>query len=163
MSWRSPRIWIAVLTALAVLAMAVADLGRSAPGPVATVHAQLAEIDGGQSCRQCHGGLLSSMTTACLDCHAPIKAQLAAGNGVHGRLGQTRASQCALCHTEHHGADFALVNAMSFAQAGAGDPDHFDHGLIGFAMRDRHLEAARSTGTSANGWHCAPASAASSV
>ncbi len=141
-TWRNPRTWIAIASAVIVLLVALSDLGRSAPGPVATVHGQLAELNGGQSCRQCHGGLFSSMTESCLTCHAPIKAQLENGNGVHGRLGTQRASQCAMCHSEHHGGDFPLVNSVSFAQAGVGDPNTFDHGLIGFDMHGRHAELA---------------------
>jgi hypothetical protein len=82
------------------------------------------------------------MTDACLACHAPISAQIEAGKGIHGRLGAQRASQCAMCHSEHHGEDFQLVNSMSFAQAGAGDPDTFDHSLVGFDMAGRHLDLA---------------------
>lgn len=141
MNWRNPRVWIATLAAAGVVSMAVADLRRSAPGPVAAVHARVEALDGGQSCRKCHGGLLSNMTSSCLSCHAMVATQLDDGDGVHGRLGKERASQCALCHSEHHGADFALVNSISFAQAGLGDAQTFDHARIGYDMRGRHLEA----------------------
>ena len=34
---------------------------------------------------------------------------------------------CAMCHSEHHGAGFALVNRRSFAVAGVADVERFDH------------------------------------
>jgi len=140
MSVRSPRLWIAVLAAAAVVLVAVADLGRSAPGPVAAVHARVEALHEGRSCRQCHGGLFSDMSESCQECHAPVAAQLDGGKGVHGRLGKERGGQCALCHSEHHGADFALVNQVAFAQAGLGAVETFDHDLVGFAMRGAHLD-----------------------
>ncbi len=146
MNLRSPKFWVALLSIVGVATMAIVDLRRSSPGPVAAAHAQVAKLHGGQSCRQCHGGLFSDMTAACLECHAPIAEQLDGGpspgsnRGLHANLGKERGSQCALCHSEHHGADFALVNQVSFAQAGAGDPDQFDHATIGFAMDGAHLD-----------------------
>ena len=79
------------------------------------------------------------MTESCLECHEPIAAQFDAGTGLHGSLGRERALLCALCHSEHHGEDFALVNRQSFAQAGA-DPARFDHAIVGWRMYGRHLE-----------------------
>ncbi len=80
------------------------------------------------------------MAGSCLECHEPIATQIENGKGLHGSLGKERANRCAVCHSEHHGPDFALVNRVSFAQAGIGDPKQFNHAKIGYAMSGRHLE-----------------------
>lgn len=136
----SPKVWVTACSIAAVLLMAVVDVDRVSPGPVSSVHAQLEAVDGGDSCSACHGGWFTSMTEACLDCHAPIADQLEHGHGLHGSLDATVAQACATCHSEHHGATFASVNRRSFALAGVKEPLEFDHARIGWTMDGRHLE-----------------------
>ena len=54
-------------------------------------------------------------------------------------MGEGQAERCALCHSEHKGAGFAIVNQQSFAQAGT-TSDAFDHSMIGFEMGGAHLK-----------------------
>lgn len=140
MKVRSAHFWIAVLSLAAVVGVAVVDLERTSPGEVTRVHARDEKIDGGQSCKQCHGGIFSSMTESCLECHAPIEAQIAEREGLHGAIDTGLANACATCHSEHHGGAFAIVNRQSFALAGVPDPLRFDHRMIGWAMDGKHLE-----------------------
>ncbi len=140
MNVRSPKLWIGLFSAAAVLWIVADDMGRTSPGPVSTVHGRIAEIDGGASCAQCHGGWFSDMTTSCLACHEPIASQIESGDGLHGRLGEERARRCAECHSEHHGGEFQLVNRRSFAVAGLQGPEGFDHAFVGFEMAGKHLE-----------------------
>jgi hypothetical protein len=84
------------------------------------------------------------MSAACLDCHAPIEAQLDEGVGLHGVLVGAAAERCASCHAEHHGDLFPLVSPASFQLAGVPDPEAFDHGPIGWVMEGKHLEQACS-------------------
>ncbi len=144
MRLRRPGLWIALLSAAAVAALVVGDLGRTSPGELAAVHAREDKLNGAWSCAQCHGGWFSSMTESCLECHAPIRGQLEQGIGLHGVLEPDAARHCAACHSDHHGEDFAMVNRQSFARAGVPDPKAFDHRLIGFPMAGRHLELACS-------------------
>jgi len=137
---RSPRLWIGVLSLLGVVYLVAGDTFRTSPGPLATVHGREPELSGFRSCSQCHGGWFQSMSEACLRCHEATGKQIAAGTGLHGSLGKERAEHCAPCHSEHHGADFAVVNAQSFAQAGVPDPQAFGHERVGFAMAGKHLE-----------------------
>src|SRR5690606_748248 len=137
MQLRSPRLWISAVSLAAVLYLVMGNLGRSSPGPLATVHQRHPDLSGWRSCSQCHGGWLSGMATACLDCHAPIAEQIDASTGLHGILGEERARQCSLCHSDHLGADFAMVNQQSFAQAGFGGREDFAHDRIGFPMAGR--------------------------
>ena len=65
---------------------------------------------------------------------------MAERDGLHGLLEQTKAERCALCHSDHHGGDFAIVNERSFAHAGIADVQAFDHGLLDFPMEGKHLE-----------------------
>jgi len=136
----SPKVWVTACSLAAVMLMAVVDVDRVSPGPVSSVHGRLADIDGGESCAACHGGWFTSMTEACLACHAPIDEQLENRTGLHGRLEPSLAVGCASCHSEHHGAGFDVVNVRSFASAGIPDPLEFDHALIGWEMDGRHLE-----------------------
>lgn len=140
MRLRSPHLWIGILSVTAVLAIVVDDLGRTSPGELSAVHQRVDKLTGFRSCAQCHGGWTSTMTESCIVCHAPIGAQLERGAGLHGRLGKERGGECGTCHSEHHGSEFALVNRQTFAKAGVGDPDQFDHALVGLTLEGRHLE-----------------------
>ncbi|MCA8942022.1 MAG: hypothetical protein KDB80_05620 [Planctomycetes bacterium] len=139
---RSPKFWLACVSGSVVVWFVSGHFARRAPGPITAVHAQLDAIGGGNSCSACHGGWLSSMTESCLECHPLIATQVETSTGLHGRIGAERASQCSQCHSEHHGASFAIVNRQSFAIAGFAGPDEFDHSVIGFEMDGKHLELA---------------------
>lgn len=138
----SPKLWVTACSIAAVLAMALVDVDRASPGPVSAVHARAEATEGGESCSACHGGWFTSMTDACLECHAPIEDQIEHGHGVHGVIDASLAQSCATCHGEHHGPGFDVVNVRSFALAGYADPLAFDHARIGWTMDGRHLEVA---------------------
>lgn len=140
-----PKLGIAVLSALAVFYFVFGGLTRTSPGPLTTVHARIPELTGWRSCSQCHGGLLGDMTKSCLECHADIDAQLELRTGLHGALEGTLATRCASCHSEHHGANFQMVNRSSFALAGVAEIEDFDHRIVGFEMSGPHLTLACST------------------
>lgn len=136
----NPKVWVTACSIGAVLLMALVDVDRVSPGPVTSVHGRLEAVDGGESCAACHGGWFTSMTEACLECHAPIAAQIEGRSGLHGSLEARLAEGCATCHSEHHGAGFDLVNVRAFRLAGSADPLQFDHERIGWTMEGRHLE-----------------------
>jgi hypothetical protein len=79
------------------------------------------------------------MQSACLECHAAIASSLDAKQGLHGVLAAT---DCARCHTEHHGADVELSGARAFAQAGIPDRAAYDHAALGFTLEGAHVELA---------------------
>lgn len=133
-----PRLWLGALSAAVVGYLVMGQIGRESPGPISAVHGRETDLAGGAACSQCHGGWFESMADACVDCHEVIGAQMTDGQGLHGVLGG-RAERCALCHSEHLGAGFSLVNRQSFALAGASQ-EKFDHNLIGFRMEGGHLE-----------------------
>jgi len=140
--WLRPHVLIAAASTGAVLTIAVVDAGRTSPGELATVHGRVPELSEGRGCAECHGGwFATSMADACSECHEVVAAQIEAGAGLHGTLGEA-ADTCARCHSDHHGSDFPLVNERSFALAGVPDVERFDHGLLGFEMAGRHLELA---------------------
>jgi hypothetical protein len=139
---RSPRLWIALSSTALVVTLAIVDSQRTSPGPLATVHEREGDLTGFNSCAHCHGGWFGEMTESCLECHDDIGAQIGTGKGLHGVVGAEKANNCALCHSEHHGRDFALVNKQSFLQAGVPDASQFDHAMVGFAMDGKHLETA---------------------
>jgi hypothetical protein len=137
---KRPHLWIAAFSLAAVLGVAVVDTRRTSPGELAAVHGAEPDLAGRSGCSECHGGWTTSMTEACLECHAAIGGQMDVGAGLHGALGKELAGRCALCHSEHHGEGFRIVNLQSFRQAGVHDPAEFDHALVGFPMSGKHLE-----------------------
>lgn len=144
MNLQSPRAWLAFFSGTAVFMLALQDAGKVMPGELAKAHANVEELTAKDSCVLCHGGGSVSMGSSCLECHEVIGGQLDSEEGLHGQLGKAVAEGCSLCHSEHHGESFALVNARSFALAGSPDPGAFDHELIGFGMHGKHLELACS-------------------
>ena len=130
---KNPGLWIGVASACLVLGVAIVDLQRPSPGPLAKVHAREE-----MSCAQCHGGWFGTMTESCLKCHEAIGDQIDAGTGLHGKVSD--AKSCARCHSDHHGEDFVIVNRQSFLAASIPDPDAFDHTFVGFEMSGKHLE-----------------------
>ncbi|MEZ5977277.1 MAG: cytochrome c3 family protein [Planctomycetota bacterium] len=139
--YRRPQLWVAVCSAVLVTTLGVVGKDRKSPGPLAAAHARVAELAGGASCSECHGGWFQDMSSACLDCHEAIESQMDDGRGLHGRLAEDRRA-CASCHSDHHGANFAMVNDVSFRKAGVPNVDAFDHSLVGFDMDGKHVELA---------------------
>jgi hypothetical protein len=137
---RSLQLGIALCSAGAVVLVAVVDTRRTSPGPLTAVHHADPELEGARNCSACHGGWFSSMSASCQDCHELISEQIETAEGLHGAVSPSRARQCALCHSEHHGPGFAIVNKQSFALAGVPDAAAFDHQLVGFDMQGRHRE-----------------------
>ena len=141
-------VFLALFSIIAVVGIASLRLNKSSPGPLAAVHARLPELAAWNGCAQCHGGLFGSMTQSCFECHKDVAQQVEDGHGLHGavqrRDGVEAATQCARCHSEHHGEDFAMVHRGSFALAGIADRASFDHVLIGFELLGKHRELACS-------------------
>ena len=134
--WRNPRLWVGVASTALVLVLAVGSLERTSPGTLAAAHASL---NGAGKCADCHGGFFGEMTDSCLECHEPIAKQMKARSGLHGIMEPETARRCAVCHSDHHGPDFAMVNDQSFINAGV-TRENFDHKSIRFAMEGKHLE-----------------------
>ncbi len=104
------------------------------PGPLARPHAPL---DGALQCVKCHAGGRGGsgrekMTGLCLDCHKEIAWLVGQKLGLHGNL---RDQQCASCHPDHAGVDFALVS-----WPGGGDSASFDHARTGWPLDGKHLK-----------------------
>lgn len=120
-------------TAGVVALLAVLLHGSATPAPLASAHARIHGLETLDGCVRCHaeGGI----TEGCLGCHSEIGAQLDEGSGYHGYLADTRGSECASCHTEHHGPDFALVNSLSW---GAQVQSSFRHPHVDFELSGAH-------------------------
>lgn len=137
-----PKFWLGVFGLSLVFVYAMNAFTRNSPGPVSNVHTRTAGLDSQASCSDCHGGWFGDMTSSCLECHDPIREQIEQGRGLHGVQDQALAESCGTCHSEHHGGDFAIVNERSFALAGFGDPNRFDHArLTDWALRGIHDDA----------------------
>ncbi len=139
MNLRSAGMWLSLASACLVVALVVWDSGNVSPGPISAVHARSAGIDG-DACEDCHGGFGGSLSSACGECHAKIVEDVAQGRGFHG--GMSGAASCGTCHSEHHGADFALVGPAVFARAGVPDRDAYDHAHLDFTLAGRHASLA---------------------
>lgn len=126
--------WIRAIRLLTVL-LCLAALPRGAagqiisPGKLAQDHA---DLEGIRNCTQCHQLRQRGIDNAkCLDCHAPLKRRIAAREGLHAT---TSDRNCADCHRDHFGREFALVTF---------DTATFDHRADGgYALEGAHGDLA---------------------
>ena len=105
------------------------------PGPLAHAHDQIPGLRTLDSCETCHTP--NGINSGCLSCHEEIEAQLDDNTGYHGFLETSRGSECADCHTEHHGLDFHLVNQISW---GAQTEGTFEHPHVEYLLEGSHDE-----------------------
>lgn len=138
MNLGKPALWISIASALLVVAFVVWDSKKASPGPISAVHQHDPKL-ANEDCAACHGSNAGEMNAACGACHADVTQQLAKKSGFHGTL-TADASRCGTCHPEHHGAEFQIVNAASFAAAGVPDRNAFRHEKLAFALVGKHLE-----------------------
>ncbi|MCG6956794.1 MAG: hypothetical protein LJF04_12465, partial [Gemmatimonadetes bacterium] len=117
--------WLAVLAILMALA-AVHPLAAQliSPGKLSRVHS---DLEGLRNCTLCHELRHSGISPAlCLGCHKPLARRVDAGEGFHASLAE---KDCAACHREHFGVDFALVRL---------DTATFDHSRTGWPLHGKH-------------------------
>ena len=84
MNLRRTGLLLGIVSAIGVLLVVMAATERKSPGRVSSVHGRIAELDGGESCRKCHGGWFGDMRSACSECHGDIATQLTERRGLHG-------------------------------------------------------------------------------
>lgn len=95
------------------------------PGPVSAAHAKY-ETD----CAQCHDfANRPGQAQLCATCHEPVRDDIRAGKGLHGRLPNAAMLQCRGCHTEHKGRDTDIVKFVAL---------EFDHSKTDFELADAH-------------------------
>jgi hypothetical protein len=105
---------------------ASATSAQLSPGPLSRSHV---DLEGMRNCLKCHGPGSGAMNEHCLECHQAVDWLVGRGRGLHGRLGDR---ECASCHAEHLGLDFALI------QWEPGEPAQFDHQRAGWPLDGRH-------------------------
>jgi hypothetical protein len=115
-----------VLALLWIAAAAHADV--FSPGPLAEGHAKL---EGLNNCTQCHEAGERVSPQRCFVCHTEIQQRVAKKQGFHGRLSDAERT-CNLCHHDHQGRTFAMVDWGKEGKAG------FDHARTGFALAGKH-------------------------
>ena len=100
------------------------------PGPLAAPHAA---FEGTTQCLQCHAtrGSKAGMDEKCLACHKEVAWMRAAKRGLHASVS---AKECASCHPDHGGSDFALVAWDE------GSAAKFDHRRAGFVLEGKHAQ-----------------------
>ena len=117
--------------AVVALLLALAAPARAqliAPGKLSRAHADLAGITKCTLCHELrHKGISPPL---CLDCHKPLAREIEAGKGFHASLAE---KDCAACHREHFGRNFALVRL---------DTMTFDHARGGWKLTGRHARTA---------------------
>lgn len=97
------------------------------PGPVATSHAKIEE-----SCELCHTPFAKDTQDGlCLDCHKPVKADADAGRGFHGLDPLVKGAACNLCHDDHKGRGFDMVQLNRTL---------FDHRKTDFPLGGAHAD-----------------------
>lgn len=112
--------------ALLLVALAAGPAAAQlSPGKLSSAHAGL---EGVGSCTRCHDLGKGPSPAKCLGCHAPLAARVDAGRGLHARPGH---EECAACHSEHQGRDYALVHWPD-------GQDAFPHERTGYRLEGRH-------------------------
>lgn len=136
---RREHYWLGLASLFGVLWAVALQVEHTSPGPLASTHAQVPELSGSGSCKQCHGRGDEGMTAACAECHEPVLAQIDEQRGFHGTLADVEVKACARCHLEHLGGGFPLVSVASFREAGFESREDYDHAELDFELRGRHL------------------------
>lgn len=122
------RILVLMGVVLAAQYLATNAIAQVSPGPLSRAHKSL---EGVRNCTNCHAGGDHDMDERCLECHAGIGRLIETGNGLHAREGR---QECAHCHPDHAGEDFALV------EWGEGGSKSFDHERAGWTLSGAHAE-----------------------
>lgn len=133
-----PKLWLAILSLIAVTGAVWSTRDAVSPGPLTAVHGAAKDLADPASCERCHGGLGTSMASACGECHAEIEAQLDEDQGFHGTRAGVDVGRCGACHVEHHGDARALVDDRAFALAGVADRAAFVHDFAEFRLTGVH-------------------------
>ncbi len=107
------------------LCIATGARGQISPGEMTRAHT---DLDGVNHCTQCHTVGKTVSSEKCLECHQPIKLNMAEKKGYHGSA-VVLSKSCVSCHNEHHGRDFKIV---------VFDKNKFDHKQAGFALEGKH-------------------------
>lgn len=98
------------------------------PGPLITGHAHLEK-----NCNSCHEPFSrQSQTGLCLACHNSIDADRQSVRGFHGRHPEASKGECKVCHTEHKGRQFDIVQL---------NRETFNHALTNFVLIGSHKRA----------------------
>lgn len=129
MSARAGAVRIAPFVTAALLAAAAPARAQVSPGPLAAAHQPWDNLT---ACFQCHSRS-ESMTQRCLACHTEIAWYRSQRRGLHARVAAT---ECAKCHPDHAGRDFAMVHWDE------GSPERFRHERTGWALAGAHAKAA---------------------
>jgi len=96
------------------------------PGKLSSGHAAL---EGIRNCTRCHELRQKGVSAdLCLDCHEPLARRYTAGTGFHATLSE---KDCAACHKEHFGVDFAIVRL---------DTAEFRHDRTGYDLEGAHAD-----------------------
>lgn len=116
---------------VAVVLLSLGPLARPvqgqliSPGKLSESHA---ELEGIRGCVNCHELRAKGVEAGlCLECHAPLRVRIEAGEGYHPRADAS--DGCARCHKEHFGREFDLLRF---------DPSDFDHSEAGWSPEGAH-------------------------
>ncbi len=123
---------IRLLLLLTAMCLAPSAAGQTvierlvSPGPLAAAHAQYES-----RCNACHASFdKTAQTGLCADCHRPIRADIAARSGFHGKSRDAATRACKTCHTDHAGRGAAIVRF---------DPRTFDHAASDYPLAGAHV------------------------
>jgi hypothetical protein len=123
----------ALLLLLAAASSPLVAQGLSSPGPLATAHARL---DNMERCLACHDAGRELSGRKCLVCHASLAALIRADRGYHAVATKHGAAlACRSCHSEHNGRPFRLVKWPA-----SGGREAFDHRQTGWTLEGAHAK-----------------------
>jgi hypothetical protein len=115
-----------VLALFGLLLAATPVSAQISPGKLARAHR---ELEGSLRCTKCHAGGRDALRANCLACHGDVAWLIQRRRGFHAAPGR---GDCASCHPDHAGEDFALIVWPGGSEAG------FDHRQAGWPLAGRH-------------------------
>lgn len=106
---------------------------RSSPGELSFSHRDIVGSSLVTDCKKCH--TKNGIDFGCLQCHEEIGNQLKSKAGFHAYLAKNKPLPCSVCHSEHNGEKFSLINSSSWR----GDSERdFKHPHVSFQLKGKH-------------------------
>lgn len=115
--WNISRLAVMGLMVITVtLVLLLTGWQAFSPGPLTALAGRGVRLGGYAShaafereCGLCHQPFGRAMSDLCQDCHANVRAQIEASDGLHGKVNPS--TICADCHPDHAGRDYPIGEA----------------------------------------------------
>ncbi|MGE5436683.1 MAG: cytochrome c3 family protein [Syntrophothermus sp.] len=112
---------------LLILLFPFIGFAQISPGDLSSAHSKL---EGISNCTKCHELGEQINNKKCLTCHQLISKSINENFGYHSSS-DVKSKNCSLCHNEHHGRGFKIINFNN---------SKFNHSKTKFLLAGKHLK-----------------------